>query len=210
MDTISLLQKRRSTRHFDPSVKMTENELKNLLELAGLSPSSCNSQPWRFIVLTEQHLKDKLLPIAHNQEQISKASAVIVLLADREAYKAESLTKIYQAEFEKGFFNTQIRDFLTEGAISFYNQASTLDEAKYLGLDIGLCAMSLMLAAEQLGWQSVPMTGYDPKQLRSEFQIPERYLDVLIIAVGKGTKEGHDTLRLPTEETCYWNTFPTE
>ena len=86
MNFSTLLQTRRSTRHFDPSVAITRAELSRLLDSACRAPSGNNAQPWRFLVITDAALREKLLPIAYGQQQIMSASALVLLLADRTAY----------------------------------------------------------------------------------------------------------------------------
>ena len=208
MNLISLLQQRRSTRHFDPDTVISTDELHSLIKTAGLSPSGNNAQPWRLTIITDKALCEKLLPTAFNQQQILTASAVLLVLADREAYQAENLTRIHQEEYEEGCFNEEIRDFLTQAAIGFYQPFQETDTLKALALDCGLFAMNFMLAAENAGWQTVPMTGYQPTLLREAFSIPDRYVDIMMIAIGKGTQPGHRTLRRSIEEMVLENQIP--
>lgn len=210
MNFNELLRKRRSTRQFDPSVAIDRDELTALLDAACRAPSGNNAQPWRFVVITDAALRKKLLPIAYNQQQILTASAVVLLLADRTAYQRDNLARIHQEEFVEGCFSAEVRDFLTEAAIGF---CASLDEAatqKWLHIDCALWAMNFMLAAEDAGWQTVPMGGYQPAALRELLAIPSRYLDVMLFAIGKGSKEGHRTLRRPAEALLSWNALPTE
>ncbi|TGU99998.1 nitroreductase family protein, partial [Mesorhizobium sp. M00.F.Ca.ET.186.01.1.1] len=72
-----VIRERRSVRHYDASVKISRDELKEMLAEATLAPSSSNLQPWRFLIIDEQELKEKLLPIAFNQKQVVEAAAVI-------------------------------------------------------------------------------------------------------------------------------------
>ncbi|WP_373741975.1 nitroreductase family protein [Neisseria sp.] len=205
MDFFSIIKQRRSTRHFDPAAEISPAELEELIAAAGRSPSGNNSQPWRFVAVTDRHLREKLLPAAFNQQQILTASAILVILADREAYGADNLTRIHQQEYEDGCFSADTRDFLTRAAIDFYRAHDDATLQKMLGLDTGLCAMILMLAAEARGWNTVPMTGYVPAQLRQILDIPARYTDVMMIAIGKAAQPGHRTLRRPVSEILTWN-----
>jgi len=153
-------------------------------------------------------LRQRLLPAAFNQQQILTASAVLLLLADREAYQTENLTEIHQEEYADGCFNEEIRDFLTQAAIGFYQPFDETATQKSLALDCGLWAMAFMLAAQEAGWHTVPMTGYEPARLRETLNIPPRYLDIMLIAIGKGEREGHRTLRRNAERMSAWNALP--
>lgn len=208
MNFTELLMQRRSTRHFDPAIPIHPDTLTQLLNTACRAPSGNNAQPWRFMIITEAEWREKLFPIAFEQKQILAASAIIVLLADRKAYQAENLMHIHQSEYEDGCFDDKTRDFLTQAAIGFYQPFTENDMQRSLALDCGLWAMSFMLAAENAGWQTVPMTGYQPERLRKTLNISERYLDIMMIAIGKGTQAGHRTLRLPADTLTFWNSVP--
>lgn len=76
-----VIRERHSVRKYDPSWKISEEEIKEILGEAVLAPSSSNLQPWRFIVITDQELKAQLLPIANNQQQTVEASPLSPCLA---------------------------------------------------------------------------------------------------------------------------------
>ena len=208
MDLFTLLQQRRSTRHYDPEAAMGCEELESLIAAACRAPSGNNSQPWRFIAVTERRWREALLPVAFGQAHILTASVILIILADREAYAADNLARIHSQEYEDGCFDAAVRDHLTHMATDFYRMHPQATLQKMRGLDIGLCAMSLMLAAEARGWNTVPMTGYQPEALRRAFAIPERYEDVMLLAIGKATRPGHRTLRRPVGEVLTWHEMP--
>ncbi len=83
----NVLNERRSVRKYDSSASISEEEIRELLEIATKAPSSSNMQPWRFLVVTDPEIKQKLLPIANNQQQVAEASAIIIVLGDLEMYK---------------------------------------------------------------------------------------------------------------------------
>ena len=66
MNLTGLLHQRRSTRHFNPAAAIGREELARLIDTANRAPSSNNAQPWRIMVLTEPHLRQRLLPAAFN------------------------------------------------------------------------------------------------------------------------------------------------
>ncbi|ASP17230.1 nitroreductase family protein [Neisseria sp. oral taxon 020 str. F0370] len=208
MNPETLLQNRRSTRRFDPSAEISRAELDALLAQAGRAPSGNNSQPWRIMVLTDPALRQSLLPEAYGQEQVVTASAVLVLLGDREAYREPNLRRIHEEEFAEGCFDADVRDFLIQAAVGFYRPFDETDTQRSLALDCGLWAMSFMLAAENAGWQTVPMTGYKRDGLRRVLNLPERYLDMILIALGKGAERGHRTLRQNAAAVSAWNALP--
>ena len=52
-----LIKSRHSVKKYDPSVKISDAELKEMLELAHKAPSSWNLQQWRFLVITSEEGK---------------------------------------------------------------------------------------------------------------------------------------------------------
>jgi nitroreductase len=69
---------RYATKSFDPQKKISEKEWLVLEESLRLSPSSYGLQPWKFIVVTNQDLKNNLRAASWKQSQVSDCSHLIV------------------------------------------------------------------------------------------------------------------------------------
>lgn len=76
-----VVKKRRSIRKYRPST-LPKEVLLTLLESARLAPSAKNLQPWHFIVVLDQELKNKLVDACKGQKFIADASVIIVGLAN--------------------------------------------------------------------------------------------------------------------------------
>ncbi|WP_409291142.1 nitroreductase family protein [Peribacillus sp. SCS-37] len=75
------------TRHSIRKYKqepIPQQDLKKIFELVRLSPSAWNLQPWRFHVVTDKDLKEKLEEAAYGQKQVTSAPAVVVVTSDME------------------------------------------------------------------------------------------------------------------------------
>lgn len=70
-----------------------------------------------------------------------------------------------------------------------------------------LAAMQLMLAAKVIGYDTCPMGGYDAAALIEAFDVPSRYIPVMLVAVGKAVRPARPSTRLPAERTIVWNRF---
>ncbi|CAM4054855.1 NAD(P)H nitroreductase [Bacillus manliponensis] len=200
-----VIRDRRSVRFYDSSVKMTDEEIKELLEEAMLAPSGTNLNPWRFMVFTDQALKEKLLPMASGQQQVVDASAVIVVLGDMDAYTLENADKINQRAVDAGFMTKEIKDRINNSVQGYYGSVSEQVKKEWQMLDGGLLAMQFMLAAKARGYDTVPMLGYSIEEFRKEFNVPENLVNVLMIAVGKAKEPGFPTVRLGVDEVTSWN-----
>lgn len=63
-DFKEIITGRRSIKRYDPSVKISREEMTDILKEATLAPSSINMQPWRFVVIESAEGKATLAPLA--------------------------------------------------------------------------------------------------------------------------------------------------
>ncbi len=201
-----VIRERRSVRHYDTSVRLTHEEIKELLKEAALAPSASNLQPWRFLVIETEELKAELLPIAYNQTQVTEAAAVIVVLGDTEGYKRAG--DIYGEAAKRGFMPEDTANSFTERTINMYGSLPKEIMHKIIHTDGGIVSQQLMLVARAHGYDTVPMGGYDAAKLKEAFDISDRYIPIMLIALGKAAKPGHPTTRLPIEDITFFNKMP--
>lgn len=200
-----VVRARRSVRTYDPEWSMSREEIDSILQTATLAPSSSNLQPWRFLVIQDAELKQKLLPIAFNQRQIVEASAVIAVLGDTRAY--EKAEQIYGSAVEAGYMPQEVKVDFVKRTVQSYGSIGE-ERLKNIALvDGGLVSMQLMLAAKAKGYDTVPMGGYDADAFVQAFEIPKTWVPVMLIALGKASKEGRPTTRLPLSEVAHYNTI---
>ncbi len=93
MSFLKLAQKRQSCRKY-ADIPVPTEALERCLEAARLSPSACNSQPWRFIVVSDLELKNKLAENAfsgmHAMNSFArKAPVLVVVVTERSKYAAQ-------------------------------------------------------------------------------------------------------------------------
>ncbi|OXM82853.1 nitroreductase family protein [Paenibacillus rigui] len=206
---ITLFRERHSVRHFDASHKLSEQEIKELLDIAGYAPSSWNLQHWKFVAITGAAAKEKLLPIANGQKQVLDASVTIAVLGDLQANRnAEAIygpvVKEGLEDAYAGYASYQAMISQIEGAYANASSTYRRDEAIR---NASLAAMQLMLAAKAKGLDSGPMAGFDAEAFVQAFHVPPRYIPVLLVAIGKGARPARPTSRFPVEQTVIWNGF---
>ncbi|MFC9712160.1 nitroreductase family protein [Paenibacillus sp. NPDC056933] len=207
MSVQTILEKRRSVRHFDSSYTIRPEVLASLIESASKSPNGNNIQATRYLIIDEPDLQRALLPIAFNQQQVIDASALVVMLGDYRAFEEDNIIKIHEEGFQAGFFDESLRDYLANAAIQYYATKSKEELKMELTRDVSLASMSFILLANEAGFETITMSGYDSAQLKASLNISDRYLDVMLIAIGKGTKSGHQTVRHPVHKIMYRNTI---
>ena len=204
MDTVlskslsELIKERHSVRKYDPTYKISQEEIKDILKEATLAPSSSNLQPWRFIVIQDQETKKELRTIANNQEQVETASAVIAVLGDKEMYK--SVEKVYRSALEAGFMDEANMERLIESTNKTYPFAPEETRKNIAAFDAGLISMQIMLIAKDRGFDTVPMGGFNKEQFMEKFKVSDRYYPVVLIPIGKAAAPAFKTTRLPLED----------
>ena len=77
---LECIKTRRSIRKFKP-VTITKDQIKVILEAAMLSPSGCNTRPWRFIAITSRDMLNKLADAHPWAKMLRTASLCIVVVA---------------------------------------------------------------------------------------------------------------------------------
>ncbi|NIP67473.1 nitroreductase [Candidatus Bathyarchaeota archaeon] len=82
MDFYDVIQTRRSVRSYkDDSIP--EEVLNRVLEAVRVAPSGSNRQPWKFILVKDDGLKEKMVSFCNNQRFIAEAPLVVVACGQR-------------------------------------------------------------------------------------------------------------------------------
>ncbi|MDQ0157740.1 nitroreductase family protein [Robertmurraya andreesenii] len=197
-DVLTIIKERKSVRNYDPNFKISREEIEEILKDAVLAPSSSNLQPWRFIVIDNEEVKKELRVIGNNQESIETSSAVIAVLGDKEMY--HNIDKVYHANYEAGFMDKANMERLIQSANSTYPHAPEEARKNIAAFDAGLVSMQIMLIAKAKGYDTVPMGGFDKVKFAERFQVEDRYMPIVLIALGKAAGPAFRTTRIPVKD----------
>ncbi|GEJ47198.1 MULTISPECIES: NAD(P)H-dependent oxidoreductase [unclassified Chryseobacterium] len=111
MSLIENLNWRHAVKAYDPTKKVSQEDLNTILEAARLAPTSSGLQPFRVIVVESQELKEKMVAGALNPEVMRDSSHVLVFAA-WDSYSNEKIDKVYD-------YHTDVRD-LPRGRFGSY------------------------------------------------------------------------------------------
>jgi len=111
MSLIEDLNWRHAVKAYDPTKKVSQEDLNTILEAARLAPTSSGLQPFRVIVVESQELKEKMIAGALNPEVMRDSSHVLVFAA-WDSYSDEKIDKVYD-------YHTDVRD-LPRGRFGSY------------------------------------------------------------------------------------------
>ncbi|GGI64870.1 nitroreductase family protein [Enterococcus alcedinis] len=191
---------RRSVRKYDANVKISREEMLEMIQEATTAPSSVNLQPWRFVVVESQAEKEKLQPlIRFNTLQNETSSAMILIFGDRECYDLGE--EIYSQAVIAGKMPEEVKQKQLDAIIPHYKNFSKEEMSNVIRIDSSLAAMQLMLVARARGYETNPIGGFEADQLAEAFDLDkERYEPVMIVSIGKAVEEGYPSVRLDAEK----------
>ncbi len=173
---------RRSTSKYQPDYVIGQETLAQLVNLAGHSPSAYNLQNWRFIAVTTPEAKSLLREAAYGQPQVEAASATFIVCGQLAAHKA--LEQRLSESVSAGIIPQSIADSWVGAASQSHEGNHQLQRDEAIR-SASLAAMTLMLAAEELGLATGAMGGFDGEQLKRHFPLNEEDLPVMLITIGK-------------------------
>ena len=182
MDTFDAIYQRRAIKHFDPEHKLTKEEETKILEAAIQTPTSFNIQHWRFVIIRNPALRQKIrTEFGNDQAQMTDASLLIVMTADTMAWAKEPDRYWQNAPKE-------VCDLLVNWMGPFHEGREWLqrDEAQR---SIGLAMQTIMLSAKAMGYDSCPMIGFDIEKVAELIKLPDDHVMGPMVAIGKKTKE---------------------
>lgn len=204
MDLKTGIFARRSVEQFDPAAAISKEDIEKVIEAAGMAPSSYNLQHWHFLVIHDMDRKKALRNTAYDQQKVQDAAAAIVVLGNLKAH--ERARYITDDQVEKGYLTAEGQKKALAIISGYYDSAENQRMEAIRGAS--LAAMSLLLAAEALGYDTCPMAGFDLDAMRREFKIPEHLLPVMIVAIGRSMPEPRPRkMRLPVAEVITYDSF---
>ena len=89
MSIIDSLNWRYATTKFDTNRVVKDSDIKKLKEIVKLSPSSWGLQFYKIMIVTDDKLKNKLLPAAYNQNQIADCSHLFIFCSLKEVFESD-------------------------------------------------------------------------------------------------------------------------
>lgn len=195
---------RRSVKLYDPEIKISREEMIEILAGATRAPSSVNMQPWRFVVIESQEGKEKLAELARfNKTQVLTSSAVIAVFVDMK--NAEYMDEIFGKAVELGYMPQEVKDMQLKAVKPYYANIPASDLRDVNFIDAGLVSMQLMLVARSFGYDTNPIGGYEKDQIAEALNLDkDRYQPIMLISIGKAAKEGYPSYRLPVETVTTW------
>lgn len=178
VDFLSLVESRQSDRAYDANRPVEAEKIERILEAARLAPSACNAQPWRFVVVTDKELAEKVGKAAAGlgMNKFARQAPVHILIVEESA----NITSLLGGKVKGKHFPL---------------------------IDIGIVAAHLSLAAESEGLGSCIIGWFDEKEIKKLTGIPDSKRLLLDIVVGYPTKEKRKKIRKDKDKVISYNKY---
>jgi len=156
MDFNELVKIRQSVRRYS-AASVEPDKIESILQAAQLAPSACNSQPWHFIVCTDENIKNKVAKATFNEiisfnKFVLSAPVIIVIVLE----KPKNITKI----------------------------GAAIKNREFPLYDIGIVAEHICLQAAELGLGTCMLGWFNEKEIMKILSIPLNKRIGLVITLG--------------------------
>jgi nitroreductase len=205
---------RHATKRFNPDKKISEEDFNFILEAARLSPSSVGFEPWQFLIIQNQQLREKLREVSWGaQGQLLTASHFMVILARTDVrydsdYVIDHLKNVKQMP-EEVIQNAQVRyrSFQENDLPMLDNERALYDwscRQTYIALG------NMMTVAALIGIDSCPIEGFDYQAvneiLKTEGLLDNPHLQVsVMVSFGYREADPHRSkTRKPIDQIVKW------
>jgi nitroreductase len=196
METIQHLHWRYATKKYNGS-QIDKDNLHTILESIRLTPTSLGMQPFKVLVIDNPELREKMLPIAHNQSQIKDASHILVFAANTHITEEIIENYINNVATTRQMPVENLAGFkgMIAGFTGSKNEAQITEWASrqcYIALGIA------MSTAAALKVDTTPMEGFKADEMDVLFNLKEQgYSTAVILAVGHRDAENDQLAKMP-------------
>lgn len=159
MEMIDALKWRYATKKFDSEKVVDDDQVSALLDATNLTATSYGLQPFKFVVVRDQELQEKLVTSSYGQTQVAEASHLIVIAIRTDVDSAYISNYVDFMESERGLDPGALDKFkaVMVGAITGMSDDSRKDWAiKQAYIALG----TLLAACAQMKIDACPMEGF--------------------------------------------------
>ncbi|CAH1222800.1 Putative NAD(P)H nitroreductase YfkO [Paenibacillus sp. JJ-223] len=163
---------RHATKRFDPNRKISKEDFEFILETGRLSPSSVGSEPWKFVIVQNPALRERMVEFSSGGKgQFPTASHLVVFLA-RTDVRYDSAHLEYICKEIKGM-DQETYERIPAAYRTFQQNKGILDSERTLfdwaSKQTYIALGNMMTAAALIGIDSCPIEGFNQEETRRIF-----------------------------------------
>ncbi len=168
---LKIMNFRHACKVFDETKKINDEDMHYILEVARKSPSSFGMEAWKFLVITNDALREKLRPLCWDQAQITTCSHLVVVLAGIESLKVESgavgsqlrRRNLAQEKLDAyiGLYSSHLSDVLNDDDKIY----------QWSARQTYIAAANMMSAAAAIEVDSCPIEGFEKEKVEKVLEL---------------------------------------
>jgi len=187
---IDKLNWRYAAKKMDPTKVVEQEKLDRILEATRLTATSSGLQPFELIVVTNDALREQIVPHAWNQAQITDGSHLLVFAA-WDNYTEERINEMFDlVNEERGFVNQGWEDY-RQMILGAYPPRDAEVNYQHAARQAYIALGTALIAAAEEGVDCTPMEGFDPEKVDEILGLKERGLrSVILLPLGYRAEEG--------------------
>ncbi|WP_338580958.1 nitroreductase family protein [Pseudomonas sp. MAG733B] len=178
---IECIVSRSAAKYYDPAATLSDDQIRELVQIGTTAPTSFHIQNWRFIAVRTPEAKARLSPIAWNQPPITEAAVTFIIcgqLADSSVIPAR-LAPLVEAGVMPA---SMVPDWELPARDLYLEHPQRQRDEAVRTATFG--ASAIIYAARSLGLGSTPMIGFDAEAVAREFGLAENEVPVMLLSIG--------------------------
>ncbi|MDA7887307.1 NAD(P)H-dependent oxidoreductase [bacterium] len=175
---------RYATKKFDPQRLLDETVVAELLDITNLTPTSYGLQPFKFVVLKNQEIQDKLIASSYGQRQVADASHVLVIAARTDVDASYIREYVAMVESQRNL-EAGTMDEYCQVMIGSMTRMSPESLNHWAAKQAYIALGTVMAACAALQIDACPMEGFVPQEYNEILNLGQHQLDaVLVVPIG--------------------------
>ena len=163
MSIIDSLNWRYATTKFDTERIISDSDIDKLKEIVKLSPSSWGMQFYKIIIITDNELKQKLLPAAYNQNQVADCSHLFVFCSLKKVFEEDinqMIDEFHRLRVNDDNYSKEGTDNYASGAKKSILGMEPKKQSEWLKKQCYIALGQLMVGCADMRIDSCPMEGF--------------------------------------------------
>lgn len=204
MDIAQIALGRHTCKAYDATRKVSIEHIDQLKTLLRNAPSSVNSQPWHFIVVSSEHGKQRVAKAMQgaysaNEQKVLNGSHVIVFCARTTMDEAHAALLLEQEDRDGRFLTVEAKELQEKGRKFYIDQHrfDARDTQHWMEKQVYLALGTLLLGAATLGIDATPIEGFDPRALNEALDLRAKGLTSVVLATLGYRSEDDFNAKLP-------------
>jgi nitroreductase len=173
---------RYATKQFDPQRKISPADWAALEEALVLTPSSFGLQPWKFVVVTDPALREKLVPASWGQPQVAQASHLVVFTRRTNFTEADVEAHVRRISAVRGATAEALAGYLNMMINTLFKGRDAAARTHWADLQIYIALGNFLTSAALLGIDACPMEGIEPAKYDEILGLSALGLSAVVVA----------------------------